>query len=237
VAITNKSIKLLWSNAAGVCSFSGCNEKLTVEQAESVAPYTLGEMAHIKGNKPGSNRYDHSQSDLERDSYENLILLCPTHHSLIDKPENEDEYSVKRLLEMKIEHEKYISNRLKCEVIESIDRLKDKIAIYMAENYKAWEQYGPLSDNARRNPNNDQIYALWISARLSIIAPNNREMAQVLNKNRALFAREEQRLVSEFLTHVESYEKWINDEIPYQAVLRFPKSFEELILGESNASS
>ncbi|MBU0538393.1 MAG: HNH endonuclease, partial [Gammaproteobacteria bacterium] len=88
MAITNKSIKLLWSNAAGICSFSDCTEKLSVEQAAGVAPYTLGEMAHIKGNKPGSNRYDQSQSNTERDSYENLILLCPTHHTLIDKEEN-----------------------------------------------------------------------------------------------------------------------------------------------------
>ena len=88
MSITNKSIKLLWSNAAGICSFSGCSEKLTVGEAADVAPYTLGEMAHIKGNKAGSNRYDEAQPAIERDSYENLILLCPTHHTIIDKVEN-----------------------------------------------------------------------------------------------------------------------------------------------------
>ncbi|HAY96656.1 HNH endonuclease, partial [Shewanella sp.] len=54
-------------------------------------------MAHIKGNKLGSNRYDPEQTDVERDSYENLILLCPTHHTLIDKAENESEFSVELL--------------------------------------------------------------------------------------------------------------------------------------------
>ncbi|WP_143337867.1 HNH endonuclease, partial [Cronobacter sakazakii] len=82
MSISEKSIKLLWSNAAGICSFRGCNEKLSVEESAGVAPYTLGEMAHIKGNKPGSNRYDIDQSSAERDSYENLILLSPTHHTL-----------------------------------------------------------------------------------------------------------------------------------------------------------
>ena len=80
MSITEKSIKLLWSNAAGRCSFSGCYERLSVEQAASSATYTLGEMAHIKGKKAGSNRYDSTQTATERDSYENLILLCPTHH-------------------------------------------------------------------------------------------------------------------------------------------------------------
>jgi len=232
VAITSKSIKLLWSNAAGICSFSGCSEKLSVEQAAKVAPYTLGEMAHIKGNKLGSNRYDQSQADVARNSYENLILLCPTHHTLIDKSENELEYTVELLHEMKDEHESYISNRLGKEKFENIDQLKDKISIYMSENHQAWEQYGPLSDNARRKPNNDQIFALWTSARLSTIVPNNREIAKLLQENRDLFSRGEQRIISKFITHVESYEKWINDEIPYQAVLRFPKGFEELVFGK-----
>jgi len=232
VAITNKSIKLLWSNAAGICSFYGCNERLSVEQAAGVTPYTLGEMAHIKGNKPGSNRYDELQSDLERDSYENLILLCPTHHTLIDKAENESEYTVELLHQMKNEHENFISNRLSTEAITNVEQLKDMISIYLSENHQAWDQYGPLSANARRNPNNDKVFALWTSARLSTIIPNNRKIAKILQENRMLFSRQEQRIVSRFITHVQSYETWVNDEIPYQAVLRFPKDFEALILGE-----
>ena len=58
MAITEKSIKLLWSNAAGICSFLDCNERLTQGEASDYAPYTIGEMAHIKGENPGSNRYD-----------------------------------------------------------------------------------------------------------------------------------------------------------------------------------
>jgi len=214
-----------------MCSFRGCSEKLSVEDAAGVAPYTLGEMAHIKGNKAGSNRYDPSQSDVERDSYENLILLCPNHHTLIDKRENEIEYTVDLLHEMKSEHERYISNRLAQEKFETVEQLKDRVSIYLSENRQVWEQYGPVSENAQRNPRNDQIYALWTSARLSTIVPNNREIVKVLQENRSLFSRLEQGVVSKFITHVESYEKWVNDEIPYQAVLRFPSDFDELVFG------
>lgn len=231
MGISNKSIKLLWSNAAGRCSCSQCNERLSVEEAAEFAPYTLGEMAHIKGNKPGSNRYDESQSEKERDSYENLILLCPTHHTLIDKAENEERYTVEMLHEMKVEHESEIANRLDELNIEDLDQLKDQLSIILAENHQAWEQYGPLSDNARKHPNSDEIYALWTSARLSTIVPNNRKTTKILNDNRELFSRPEQRIISKFLSHGDSYEKWVSDEIPYQAVVRFPKEFEELIIG------
>ena len=232
MAITAKSIKLLWANAAGICSFDGCNERLTVEQAAEFAPHTLGEMAHIKGNKPGSNRYDANQSDEERDSYENLILLCPTHHTLIDKPENESYYTVEKLHEMKIKHEESILNRLTMQEIDNIEQLLDELSVLLSENYQAWKQYGPLSDNARKYPNSDELHALWTSARLSVIVPNNRLTKELLNKNRKLLPRNKQMIVSMFLTHVESYEKWVNDEIPYQAVLRFPKAFEKLVFGE-----
>ncbi|EFE3929091.1 HNH endonuclease [Escherichia coli] len=232
MAISNKSIKLLWSNAAGRCSFPDCKVRLSVEEAAEVAPYTIGEMAHIKGNKPGSNRYDEEQSADERDSYENLILLCPTHHTLIDKVENEDKYSVEILHEMKRAHENFISNRLSAIKLEHIEQLKDLISVYMAENYQAWEQYGPMSDNARKNPHNDQIYALWTSERLSTIVPNNREITKILQANRDLFTRTEQRLVSKFIQHVESYEQWVNDKIPYNSIQRFPSDFEAFVLGE-----
>ena len=232
MSITSKSIKLLWSNAAGRCSFRGCTERLSVEEAEGIAPYTLGEMAHIKGNKRGSNRYDPEQTDVDRDSYENLILLCPTHHTLIDKAENETEFSVELLHEMKQEHEEFISNRLQVSDLENVEQLKDKIAPYMAENHQAWEQYGPMSENARKNPNSDQFYALWTSERLSTIVPNNREIKALLVKYRALFSRKDQRVISKFIQHVESYEQWVHDKIPYNAVQRFPSEFEVLILGE-----
>ncbi|MCF7353432.1 HNH endonuclease signature motif containing protein [Vibrio sp. CK2-1] len=232
MSITNKSIKLLWSNAAGRCSFRSCGERLSVEEAEGVTPYTLGEMAHIKGNKPGSNRYDVEQSAIERDSYENLILLCPTHHTLIDKAENEAVFSIELLHEMKREHENFISTRLQGSKIDNIEQLKDKIAPYMAENYQAWEQYGPMSENARKNPNSDQVYALWTSERLSTIVPNNREIAALVQEYRELFSRREQRVLSKFIQHVESYEQWVHDKIPYNAVQRFSSDFEYLILGE-----
>lgn len=230
MALSEKTIKLLWSNAAGRCSFADCNEKLTVQQAADSAPYTLGEMAHIKGKNKGSNRYDETQTDKQRDSYENLILLCPNHHTLIDKPENEGIYSVDVLMKMKNDHEASISRRLDSTEISTINELQGQISIYLTENRQSWLQYGPSSEIARKNPHSNEIYAIWISERLSTIVPNNRVIVGLLDAHRNLFNRSDQAIVSQFLVHAKSYEKWVNDEIPYQAVLRFPMDFENLIL-------
>ena len=54
----------------------------------------------------------------ERDSYANLILLCPTHHLLIDK--NTDDFPAERLYKMKIDHEVWILETLSMsEIVEN----------------------------------------------------------------------------------------------------------------------
>jgi hypothetical protein len=62
-----------------------------------------GEVCHIEGAKPGSARYNSRKTDVERHAYNNLILMCPTHHTVID--DDEEAYSVKRLHKIKAEHE------------------------------------------------------------------------------------------------------------------------------------
>lgn len=205
--------------------------RLTVEHAAETDPYTLGEMAHIKGKNPGSNRYDSNQSSEERDLYQNLILLCPNHHTEIDKPENESKYSVGWLMDAKSKHEHWVISALTEEKITTIDQLKNNIARLLADNHQAWSKYGPTSRLALQNPNSDSLHQLWTSERLSTIVPNNRAIAKLLNTHRMLFIPSEQSIVSKFMSHAKSYELWVSDDIPYQAVERFPVEFDALIRG------
>jgi hypothetical protein len=63
----------------------------------------VGEICHIKGQKLGAARYDPEQAPAERHAYENLILLCSPHHTVID--DDEEAYTVDRLRKMKSDHE------------------------------------------------------------------------------------------------------------------------------------
>lgn len=234
MAISEKSIKILWSAAGGRCAFPDCWERLCYHEAEGVAPYTLGEMAHICGDKPGANRHDPAQTPQERDDYQNLILLCPTHHRLIDRQENEEVYTEAVLRSMKEGHEARVLASLE----ESDDQTKMEIvrAIHMLleENRQVWAQYGPQSDLARLQPYNEAAHAVWVSERLSVIVPNNRKIAALLRKHQELFAPTEQRAVSTFLMHARSYDQWVQDAIPYEAVMRFPVEFDDLIRRAAN---
>lgn len=228
MAITSKSTKILWANSAGRCAFPDCREKLCTDDAGEAAPHTIGEMAHICGEKVGSNRHDPSQTPAERDDYANLVLLCPTHHTRIDKPENEGTYTVAVLHEMKTEHENFVSGRLEKHPFAD----KHSVAAYfyplMKENHEIFMQYGPYSEIARKNPESD-AHGVWLSERLATIIPNNRRMADIAQSNLNLFSLKEKMILIRFVRHVASYDRWVRDEITYEGVTRFPIEFEALI--------
>ena len=189
----------------------------------------LGEMAHICGKRPGANRYDAIQTDAERDDYQNLILLCPTHHRLIDREENEAVYTVENLHKMKTEHEARVLKRLDQGTMATKADIARAMLPILEENRQSWEQYGPLSDLARTQPHSEAAHAVWVSERLSVIVPNNRKMAAEFDDHMGLFNAGEQATISAFLLHVRSYEQWVQDTIPYAAVKRFPIEFDSLM--------
>jgi hypothetical protein len=191
-------------------------------------------MAHIHGAQPGSNRYDASQTPSQRDDYSNLILLCPTHHTIIDQKQNEEKYTAKILLEMKAAHETYVFSKLEAKAQPSRSDTARQIAPLLAENREAWRRFGPLSDIARKNPHSDGAYAAWTSERLSTIVPNNRRICEILRVSQGNFTNAEQQIIASFLIHSRSYEQWVEDKISYEGVLQFPLEFDDLINGDAN---
>src|SRR5258706_14760688 len=94
-------IKLLWGRAGGVCSM--CRLKLSEDKQTSNAAYPFGEQAHIVGEEEAGPRGKSSLTKEQRNSYPNLILLCPTCHTKIDKAP--DQYPIEVLYHTKAEHE------------------------------------------------------------------------------------------------------------------------------------
>ncbi len=98
-APTSATIKRLFAVSGNRCAFPGCNLPLVDLGSGTV----LGEICHIKARSPEGPRYDPDQDEKERHAFENLLLLCPAHHKIVD--DNPDEYTVEWLLETKAQHE------------------------------------------------------------------------------------------------------------------------------------
>jgi hypothetical protein len=94
---SERTLKRLFALSGNHCPFPKCTASLTYEAT------LVGEVCHIKGDRPGSARYDPDQSEADRQAYDNLIAMCPTHHTVID--DDEESYPVERLLRMKADHE------------------------------------------------------------------------------------------------------------------------------------
>ena len=97
------------------CAFRECRQVLTSDGEKSDTAI-VGEAAHIYGEKPGakgkpaSARYRSDMTDAQRNHYDNLIYLCPTCHTKIDKQEKD--YPADLLFALKAEHESWVAEQL-----------------------------------------------------------------------------------------------------------------------------
>ena len=103
-------IKLLWARSAGLCVYPGCRQQC-VQPGSAADPATpIGAMAHIAAHSNKGPRADPSMTAQDRRRYANLILLCPTHHNIVDKQENT--FTIANLRDWKTSHETWVAGRL-----------------------------------------------------------------------------------------------------------------------------
>lgn len=124
MSISEHDRKILWAKAGNRCSYRYegiiCDEELIISEGEKQT--LVGEECHIVSKKAGTNRY--IADFLNRDSYDNLILMCRKHHKIID--DNQEKYTIDILQNMKKEHEESIKERLAKKEIQPII-IKDSV--------------------------------------------------------------------------------------------------------------
>ncbi|MCX5634572.1 MAG: hypothetical protein NTW55_01840 [Planctomycetota bacterium] len=111
-------IKHLFALSHNICAFPNCD----IAFVQQTGPVT-GKVCHIKGRRPDSLRYDPNQTEKERNSFENLILLCSVHHDIIDG--QSDKFTVEALQEMKRKHEQSGNIKLSQDNASLVRRLID----------------------------------------------------------------------------------------------------------------
>lgn len=103
-----QDVKLkLWLKSGGRCQFRGCN-KLLYRDDLTQQKMNRSYIAHIIADSPDGPRGDAVLSPKLAKEFSNLMLLCDTHHRLIDDKSKEHEYFDKLLQEYKREHEERI---------------------------------------------------------------------------------------------------------------------------------
>lgn len=130
MTITAHTRKLLWGRAHNVCSFATCWQALTADEVDArtgeAFAVVVGEEAHIRSGRPDGPRYEPDYPSADIDKYENLMLLCPTHHTLIDAHDG-DAHKVETLIEMKRRHEEQQGRK---------DRITSTVRLYIGNQYE-----------------------------------------------------------------------------------------------------
>jgi hypothetical protein len=138
-----RDIKLLWALSAGRCAYPGC--RLPCIARPNVADDDLaivGDIAHVYPHSPGGPRGEEdAPRDLNRDSYNNWVLLCATHHRLVDGQSHA--HSAEWLSRAKMSHERWIDERLSGGEPHVTHRLPTAVTIDRL--YRVFRaQYSPL---------------------------------------------------------------------------------------------
>jgi hypothetical protein len=212
----------LWGLACGQCSYPECKDKDLIKFFKTDNPTLLGEMAHVIAKSAKGARGQ--ENNIENNSYENLILLCPTHHTMIDKaPESFTESILKS---WKTSHESHIKQSTLPKVIHDRATLFMEIFHLLSENYQIWRQYGPESEEAKSNPGSNAI-TVWSLKKLSDIVPNNKKIVNLLEQYKNFIQSNEFNIVYEFKVHAEGFE--LNCYVKKEGVKRFPQVFREWV--------
>lgn len=95
--ITPTIIKRLFARSGNKCALPRCAAVLVEGE------HVIAEICHIRARRKAGPRFDPTLSAEERDSFGNLLLLCPTCHTLVDK--DRESYSTELLTQIKTAHE------------------------------------------------------------------------------------------------------------------------------------
>ncbi len=134
--------KLLWGRSGGLCAI--CKVRLSEDKKTSNGAYPFGEQAHIIAEEQDGPRGKSLLTLEQRNSYPNLILLCPTCHTKIDRAPTE--YPIELLHQLKSKHELWFEKH-RVSAADKLRQVNDYIyadlvnttaKLCMFDNWEAW---------------------------------------------------------------------------------------------------
>lgn len=111
MAISDKNRKILWARSGNQCAI--CRIPFVIEKTARDPHCIVGEECHIVSASPNGPRHDPNFKTEQFDTIENILLLCASHHKMVDdQPET---YTASVLQSIKANHEKWVEEKLRNE--------------------------------------------------------------------------------------------------------------------------
>ena len=99
----SRTRRILDIRSLNQCAFPGCTSILVEPGIGEAGPAVVADTCHIYARRPGGKRWKEGLTEEERNSIDNLILLCKNHHAIVDS--QPEVYTAEQLKRWKSEHE------------------------------------------------------------------------------------------------------------------------------------
>jgi len=184
--IQTKNQNLLWAISGGRCEYAGCNKVLHTDILTN-KKCNSAYIAHIVADEPNGPRGDATRSKLLANDIRNIMLLCDTHHRMVDA--DEVTYSESYLLAMKQQHEERIRR-----ITEIAPNMSSEIILYGANigvnnsplSYQSASEallyyYYPANDypielGLKNAPFTDDTDAYWVAEETNLTTQFNQKI-------------------------------------------------------------
>jgi hypothetical protein len=107
---SDKTIKILFTLSGNQCAHPDCTNPIVAAATKYSDALVVGHIAHIYAASDDGPRGNAKLSDSDRKKPENLLLLCPTHHVVVDG--QYETYPASLLFTWKAKHERKYQQQL-----------------------------------------------------------------------------------------------------------------------------
>lgn len=221
-AIAAKDSHLLWAKSAGRCAYPACTNRC-VDSFENAGNILIGEMAHVLAySKKGPRSTGKPVANV--DKYENLVLLCPYHHTIVDKAP--DDFPPELLRQWKSELEERVGKAMDIPRFTTKRQLFEYANELLAQNKIIHAQFGPSSLTAQANPFSN-VQQLWDAKKIEEIIPNNALVRAAFKRYSSLLNTRERKIAGMFQAHAIAFSASAEDRL--DSVPMFPAEFARML--------
>lgn len=212
----------LFADSGGFCANPEC--RLTLFDEADGKNVTLGDCAHIVAASEGGARGREGSPGIDRNSYENLVMLCVTCHRRVDGlPE---EYPVDLLLHWKAEHRERTEAAHGAATYDDRATARSAVAPLLDQNRAIHEALSP--DSPVGADLDGSGVPAWRRKMLMTIIPNNRTLLRIGEMNGHLLTETERAELAAFREHVDDLERLHIDGVVEPTRRQFPGGFTSI---------
>jgi hypothetical protein len=223
-AIPSETKLRLFATSSGHCQRPECLTSLFPLELNGVRH--IAEMAHvIPYSKAGPRSDEAPDEEFEPDLFENLLLLCPTCHTIIDK--NPDAYPRNILLTWKNNHLSNLASKQGIKPYKSRIDARKTIVERLDENKAIWKKFAPIDGSEFAYDPESEVAEIWIQRIKSIILPNHFHTLSILKCNLHLMTELERQTNAEYKEHVRGLTNRHICGVAGSAI-RFPQNMETI---------